>query len=600
MLEQANLFIMPLDEERRWYRYHHLFADLLRQRLRQTHPQLIPILHRRAGRWFAQNGFMDEAIDEALLAGDFPQAAQLIARVAEGTWKRGDDSKLRRWLERLPADQVYSKPQFCVYLAWCLLADGELDEAQKALQAAGRALEKMAQAENQPAGQNLQTIQGKIAAAHAFAAFYRGEFADLFHYAGQALDYLPQHDLAWRSTATHLLGDAYDFQGDMLRAYQSRVEAVEVSKTSGNSYVSMIANLKLAIILRRQGKLHEALEICRQQMALATESRMAQTVLVGWLFAIWGEVLAESNDLEGARRKAKMSAERLEHDGDLAMIGSSYLGLIRIMFSCDDLPAAEAFIHKIERLDHGSDVPPWISSLAASWQARIWLAQGKQDLALRWAAERPLDAAEELTYVRETECVDIARLLIAQGRLAEANGLLERLLGPARSYGRTWHVIEILMLQALAHQAAGDTDRALAALEQALVAAEPGGITRTFIDEGPPMASLLHAANARGIMPAYVEKLLQAFSAPPQQAAISQTTSDIGHPTPGIIDSLSDRELEVLQLIAQGLTNSQIAARLYLSLNTVKAHTRSIYSKLDVHNRTQAVARARALHLLPP
>jgi LuxR family maltose regulon positive regulatory protein len=281
------------------------------------------------------------------------------------------------------------------------------------------------------------------------------------------------------------------------------------------------------------------------------------------------------------------------------MIGSSYLGLIRIMFSTGQLAVAERYIHMIEALAQKVAVPPWITSLADSWRARLWLAQGNYAGLSAWAAEQERDPQKDITYVRETSQVETARYYIDRRRLDEAQAILGRLIGPAQQYGRTWRVIEIFILQALAYQAAGDDDQALAALEQALVAAEPGGFTRIFVDEGPPLADLLYEADTRGIQTAYVNKLLQAFSPPHSELRTPHSsTSDIPHPTSHILEPLSDRELEVLALIAQGLTNSQIADRLYLSLHTVKAHTRNIYSKLDVHTRTQAVAHARDLGLI--
>jgi LuxR family maltose regulon positive regulatory protein len=233
----------------------------------------------------------------------------------------------------------------------------------------------------------------------------------------------------------------------------------------------------------------------------------------------------------------------------------------------------------------------------AAWQARIWLAQDKLDAASQWVGERGLDADGDPTYVHEMEYMVLARILIAQGRLDEATRLLERLLEATETGGRTSRVIQILMLQALAFQAEGDTARAMAALERALTLAEPGGFVRVFVDEGPPMARLLYEAATRGIAPDYARRLLAAFpAAEAEQTGPSKTQA----PKPELVEPLSERELEVLQLIAEGLTNQEIASRLFLALNTVKAHSRNIYGKLGVHSRTQAIARARALGILPP
>jgi LuxR family maltose regulon positive regulatory protein len=603
-LERANLFLVPLDEERRWYRYHRLFADLLRQRLRRRHPDWVPTSHLRASRWYEKERFVDEAIEHALRAGDFRRAAGLIARVAETVWVRGDGTKLRRWLDGLPQELVFSKPALCVFYAWSLFAAGQQGAAEQSLQAAERALEPGTDgapetaplAQSQLSGSDREKLRGRIAATRAFFAFYRGDVPAISRYARRALEYLPAQDLAWRSAATNVLGDAYDFKGEMAAAYRARLEALEVSRAAGNSYQIMIANLKLAIVLRRQGRLQRVIEICRQQMQMAREHGMSQTVVAGWLLAIWGEVLAELNDLDRAVQRARKGVELCERGGDLAMLGWSYLCLTRVLFSRGELTEAAEIVHKLEHTAREYDVPPWITNLRAVWQARLWLAQGRLEAAFQWAQERGLDAAGASTYLHEMEHIVLARILMAQGRLDEATGLLQRLLGAAEAGRRTTRMIEILALQALAFQTGGKPTQAMNALERALTLAEPGGFLRIFVDEGRPMARLLHQAAARGVAPDYARRLLAAFPvAEPKQAAPSKAQV-LGSE---LVEPLSEREIEVLQLIAEGLTNREIAARLFLSLNTVKAHTRNIYGKLGVHSRTQAVGRAQALGILP-
>jgi LuxR family maltose regulon positive regulatory protein len=439
-------------------------------------------------------------------------------------------------------------------------------------------------------------IQGRAAAIRAFLAFYRGDVQAIDKYSRQALEYLPEQDLTWRSTATVALGDAYSFVGEIAAAYRVRLEALEASKAAGNFYMTLIASMKLAVTLRQQGQLQRVIEICQQQLQLANESGLSQTVVVGWLSAIWGEVLAELNDLDGAIHQAEKGTELTERGRDVAMIGWSYLCLMRVLFSRGDMAGAQEIIQKMETIAREHHVPPWITNLIAAWQARIWLAQDKLDAASQWVGERELDANRDPAYLHEMEYIVLARILSAQGRLDETARLLQRLLEATETGGRTSRAIEILMLQALAFQAKGDTDQAMAALERALTLAEPGGFIRIFVDEGPPMACLLYKAVTRGSAPDYARRLLATFPvAEPEQTAPSKTRA----PKSQLVEPLSERELEVLQLIAEGLTNPEIASRLFLALNTVKAHTRNIYGKLGVHNRTQAVVRARALGVLP-
>jgi LuxR family maltose regulon positive regulatory protein len=601
MLDRANLFIVPLDGERRWYRYHHLFADLLRQRQHQVQPEQVPALYQRASAWYQQHGFIDEAIAHALRAEDSERAADLIEEHVDTIWQRGEHTRLRRWLARLPAELVCAKPHLCIIHAWNLFTSGQYDAAERTLRAAERALDartertpEPALAEQEPSPGAGGTIRGRIAALRAFLASYRGDLPVTIQHARQALDRLPEQDVNWRSTAAIALGDAYALRGELADAYRARLEAVQASQTGGNIY--MIARLKLADVYRQQGQVQRTIAICQQQWQLAQESGMSQTVVAGWLLAIWGEALAERNDLDQAIQQASKGVKLTERGQDAMVTGWSYLCLIRVLFSRGDLAAAEAIAHKMEALARERDVPPWIANPLAAWQARIWLAQDDLDAASQWAGERGLDAGGGPILLHEMEYLALARILIARGRLDETSSLLQRLLEAAEAGGHTSRAIEVLALQALALQAQEDTDRAIATLERALTLAEPGGLIRTFVDEGPPMARLLYGAVARGIAPEYARRLLVAFSGaePEQPEALEKEP-----PTSEFVEPLSERELEVLQLIAEGLTNREIASRLFLALNTVKAHARNIYGKLDVHSRTQAIARCQALGLLP-
>ncbi len=607
MLERSNLFIVPLDEKRRWYRYHHLFADLLRQRLHQTQPKQLSILHRRASEWYEQNGFVDNAIDHALRGEYYERAAHLIEdQLGEDLidkYERGDQAVLRRWLAELPEEFVFSKPHLCILHAWNLFTSGQLDAANRSLQVAEEMLDPNTEQEldpsldkNQLSDTNRMKLVGMIAAIRSFIVSYSGNIPTTIQYARQALEVLPEQERLWRSIVLITLGDAYANQGQMAAAHKVRSDALAIGKASGDTFVLMILNLRLAEILRQVGKLQQVVDICESQLKRADESGISEAAIVGWLLGIWGEALAELNHLDKAIDLAKKGVKLATLGKDVMHIGSSTLCLVRVLFSSGDLTGAEYAIQSLEKTVHEYDVPLWASAQMSAWQARIWLVQGKLEIASQWVGERELDPDGEPVYLHEMEYILFARILIAQGRLDEATKLLQRLHEAAKAGRRTSRVIEILILQTLSAQAGGDAVQAMTTLEQALTLAEAGGFIRIFVDEGPPMARLLYEALSRGIRPDYVRRLLAAFPVTePKQAALLQTETTKYE----LIEPLSKREIEILQLIAEGLTNPKIASRLYLSPNTVKVHTHNIYGKLGVNNRTQAVMKARALGMLP-
>jgi LuxR family maltose regulon positive regulatory protein len=323
---------------------------------------------------------------------------------------------------------------------------------------------------------------------------------------------------------------------------------------------------------------------------------MSQTAVVGWLLAIWGEVLLETNDIVGALDLTEKSIELTERGGDVGILGWSCLSLTRVLFSKGDMDGAEEVVRSLGSIARESIVPTWIIDLNASWQSRIWLAQGELEAAVQWMRERWQEPDEASTYLGGFETMAFARILIAQGRWDETTELLQCMREVAEAGEDITRAIGIMILQTLACQAGGETNQAMDTLERALNLAEPSGFFRIFVDEGPSMARILYEALDLGIAPNYVRRLLAAFpidkpeQVDPPESRVSQSD---------YVEPLSEREIEILHLIAEGLTNPEIANRLFLSLHTVKTHTRNIYGKLGVHNRTEAVARARVVGLLP-
>ena len=606
-IERANLFIVPLDDERRWYRYHRLFADLLRQRLRRTQADFMPTLHNRASAWYEHSGLISLAIEHAVSAGDLERVACLIDEHAESLWGGGAQITLSNWMEALPDELVRSRPRLCIYHAFVLFMTGQLEAAELRLQAAERALDSMSD-------ETKAEQQGMMAAVRAFFALFQGDAPAMIQCSRRALEHLPADNFMWRGSAAMTLGDALSWSGDLAAANRALSEAVRMSKAAGNTYFVLMAGAKLITNEGLQGQLGRCVELCQEQLQLASESGFAQTGRAGVLYALWSATLCEWNDLDEALQHAEKGVELCERDNNVVLLGVSYVCLVRVLFARRDWPAAQETIRKLEKLARESDVPVWVSSPTVAWKARIWIAQsetdpGRLEAAAQLLQERGLSTDGELTNVREDEHLALARLLIAQGKrrpgdgaLEEATGLLERRLQAVEAGGIVPKVIEILALRALALQAQGHIAPALAALERALSLAEPQGYVRTFVDGGPPMAQLLDRALSQGITPDYVARLLTAFKEDrfarqrTKDEASERCSSFVARPSSLIL--LSERELEVLRLIAAGLTNREIAETLVIALGTAKAHTANIYTKLGVRNRSQAVARARELDLL--
>ncbi len=597
-LEHANLFVVPLDQRRNWYRFHHLFADLLRQRLQQTRPEQLSTLQGRASPWYEREGYVDQAIDHALHGSYYERAARLIEEQFGDNFERRDPSTYQRWLAEMPETFVLTRPDLCILHAWFQFTSGHLDEADRCLQAAEELL-GASPAESLYSSLDREVLSeaarlklsGRAAAIRSLMASYVGDLEAAVRCAHQALELLPEPELAWRSAILITLGDAYADLGQMTAAYEARTGALAVGRASGDTNLLMIVNLRLAEILRQQGELPQVIDICRRQLTIADESGISKSAVVGWLLGIWGEVLAELNQLDRALELAQKGAELSARGGDWLYEVLSKLCLVRVLFSSGNIADAQNLIQAMKNVARENALPHWAASQLSAWQARLWLAQSNLNQASQWAEALELEPER---YPREVEYIALARVLIAQGKADKASRLLRQLLEAAEAGGRSSSVIEILILQALSAQARSMTAEAATTLEKALALVEPGGFCRIFLDESPPLARLLYEAIVRGKATAYSQQLLALFSkAKPAEKSLKQT------PSLGLVEPLSEREIEVLELIAEGLTNQEIANRLYLSLNTVKVHTRNIYGKLDSHHRVQAVTRARALGIIP-
>jgi LuxR family maltose regulon positive regulatory protein len=609
-LEHANLFLVPLDNQRRWYRYHHLFSEFLRERLRRIRPDLTPELHLTASEWYEHNGLMAEAVEHALAAEAFKRAVRLVDRVAEGMLRQGRLTTLAGWVDALPERMARVRPRPYLFHAETLFllgryeaAEANLKEVEHALSGNGAALEASSDNLGEPpmSDQERKELRSMVAAIRASVASVYGDLPRTVTLSQQALRGLPEEALVWRGNTLAQLGVAYALNGDIEAANRTFAEAYTVNERADNAYAVQIITWRSARIQVAQGQLRRAADIYRKLLQQASEQMvLGQLPVTGYCHLDLGDLLREWNDLGAAAQHLEVGIERLERAGSPTILLDGYIALARLKQAFGDEEDALRAFQEAQWLVSRHNLPSRFVAHLAAHQARLWLAQGNLEAATRWVQDREPDLGE-LSYLREAEHLTLARVLTAQGKFEDAQRLLGRLLTAAENGGRTKSVLEILILQALAFRAQGDEARALSALENALELAEPEGYVRTFVDEGAAMLKLLaHAREAygerRGPEPhyghsGYVGKLLVAFE---QRSAPRHMPPNV---YPGI-ESLSERELEVLQLVAAGLKNQQIAEELFVVVGTVKAHLNSIYRKLGVQSRIQAVSRAKELNLL--
>ncbi len=613
-LERANLFVVPLDDKRQWYRYHHLFADVLRAHLRAEQPDQVPALHRRASEWDEQKGLAAEAIRHALAAEDFERAAYLVERAVPEMRRSRQEATLLGWFQALPDELFRCRPVLSVHYAGTLLQSGRLEGVEARLRDAERWLDPMADVAERVVGDEaeIRSLPGWIAIYHAGMALVQGDVAGAVTYARRALALVPEADFFGRGAAAALLGLTSWASGELETAYQTYAEGMARVQRAGYLSDAIGGAIALADIRITQGRLREAMRTYERALHLATEQGEPAMRGTADMYVGMSELLREYNDLHTATQHLLKSKEQGDHTGFPQNPYRWRVAMARIREAQGDLDGALNLLHEAERL-YVSDFYPNVRPIAAR-KTRVWLAQGRVGEALGWAREQGLSAQDDLSYLREFEHITLARVLLARYKrdrtdssIREAIGLLERLLQAAEEGGRTGSAIEILVGQALAYQMQGDIPAALVPLERALRLAEPEGYVRIFVDEGRSVAEVLgRMKDEGGRMKEYIHKLLLAFEEQESgkmtdQDAIETKPSSL-HPSSlslqPLVDSLSQRELDVLRLFKTELSGPEIAAELVIGLSTLRTHTKSIYSKLNVNNRRAAVNRAEELGLI--
>jgi LuxR family maltose regulon positive regulatory protein len=580
-LERSNLFLIPLDDRRGWFRYHHLFAQMLRARLVAEQPDRMPQLHDRASRWFAEQGLVEEAVAHAIDAGSFERAASLILAEAPALRRRRDEATLVRWLALLPRATVEEIPRLSLEFAGALLSVGRGDEVDRLLNSAAAGAHQ----------DEVRSLQGGVALYRAARALASGDLADAAAHARDARDRAGAEDHLARGSANGITALVHWSLGELSDAESSWSVAVEQLRLAGHLSDSLGGAIALTDLAVAQGRLSSASEIAREGLRIATSSTPTMKGAADMMVAL-ADVLREQDDLPAARQ-ILADASALGGDKGLPQNAHRLLAATaRVHLAEGDPVAAIAAFDAAEHV-FTPDFFPDHHPIAAQ-RACAYLAAGRIPDARDWARRRRFDTDGELTYLNEYEHLAFARVLLADGnsadRVARARRLMERMLGEAEKGGRRGSAIEIRVLLARAYDAAGDRDSASAALDIAVRDAESEGYVRVFADEGAPIRELLTRLNRRRSDDAYLRRLINAASARTASAPTASSSP--------LLSPLSVRELEVLRLLRSDLGGVDIARHLSVSLNTMRTHTKNIYSKLGVTSRRAAVTRATELGLV--
>jgi LuxR family maltose regulon positive regulatory protein len=592
-LDRANLFLVPLDYERRWYRYHHLFQELLRRRLQaQLNEEDLASLHSRASAWLRDNGLIEEALRHALTAGDLEGAAQLVENSRHDLLNREDWPTLERCLNQLPEAVVRERPALLLARAWVLDLHYQISGIPRLLQEAEACLSTDSGAWSES---EMRSVRGEIDALWSLVLYLGDEGQRALESAQRALERIPVAYAFARSFAVLILALAHQMTGRARTAVGTLSEFLAEAGTQPDTIVARVLIGQIYVHML-EGNCHQAAQALDQLQLVTSKARLTVSMVVAhWLL---GRISYEWNNLEAASQHFS-SVFELRYGAQYIMVHDSMIALA-LTHQTQGMPEkSEDTLAALRRFALDIGITQRLHEID-SFEASLAVLQGHVQGAIRWAETVNSDMPTAIFLFLELPIVTKARVLIAQGTdasLREATQLLQELLAYAESVHNTYHQIGLLALLALAYQAQRRTESALEALERSLRLAQPGGFIRTFVDLGPTMAGLLYQLAEGGVAPEYVRQVLAAF---PEARAEGDPVHQIRQASrAALVEPLTRRESEILVLLARQLTNQEIADSLVISPLTVKKHTINIYQKLGVNSRAQAVAQARALGILP-
>jgi LuxR family maltose regulon positive regulatory protein len=587
-----NLFIVAMDNQNIWFRYHALFSELLRKQLFTQQADLIPQLHARASNWFEKNRYPKEAITHAIAGHEFESAIQKIVDIAEELFMKGDSIVLLQWFESIPKKNLFAHPDASILLGISLFLNGRQPDSIYSL------------IEEIEANVDLEQIQGELSLIHGLLAILKNEAKNAIQYSKEALTQIqPQHQF-YRCLVADALGMGYTLIGDMPAAIQAFEECVAISKRTENTMMTLLVLTNLAGLHYMQGELRKAVTMCYQVLEFAKDSIGINNPLLGKTFFNLGEMLREQGDLNQALYYLEKAAELMETYSEFGLPLAN-LAIARVKLNLKEWDLVQQYIDRARNQAKKGPSPQITEKIVDVMQARLWLEIGNFSKVFQWLQSRELIEKPITERIKEiekyggineffiTENQILIRYTLAQNKPENAIEMIAPILEYSEKKGNKRRLIELLLLQAIALHQQDKLNSAMESLQAAFLLAEPEGFQRVFLDEGKRIISLLNQAIKHHVGPDFAGKLLSAIGkeqAPIQ--SIPQINSD------HVIEQLSEREIEVLRLIAQGFSNTEIAKKLFISLSTVKGHTTNIFGKLGVKNRTQAVSFGRSIGII--
>jgi LuxR family maltose regulon positive regulatory protein len=592
-LHEANLFLVALDDEHVWFRYHQLFSDLLQKSCKRDNPAEVLELHLRASRWFEKNEFIHQAVEYAFLAHDNAHVASLLEDVAENVLGHGEHLWLFKWIEKLPEEQMEIHLRLKILRATILTSIGMLQPAEEALQNLDT---YMAFHATSAPGQDYTV--GRVAALHAIIAVQRGDINSAKRYAQQALKTLAkgnQHEAPWRANMLLTIGLANIALGNLAEARQNLNMAIGEAKLVSDPFTFLEVTSHLVEVLWSYGHLHEAVELCQECLQFIDKHDLGWAPMSGEVLIRWCLLLCERGDLSQAEGFLKQGMELIRRGGVPWALAWGYHMKIFFLIAQGDLMAAEAATQEADQLPQFTELPARVVSGISALKVLVWVRLGKFEEAEKHLKKRGIWTGSQIRYPLHREYQSLAALLIAKGDLGDAESILESMTEWAEETKQHRTLICARVLQSLAYAARSEMQKALTFLSRAMDLAEPEGYYQAILEVGQPVIPLLYAAVQKGIHPDFATRLIEGFK---ENRPSPVEMLDTQKPVPDVLIPLRMREIEVLKLVADGQTNKEIAQGLHISLRTVKFHMTSILTKLGVDNRLQAVTKAKMLGII--